>query len=96
MTQLQKTQSMLTWLAQNGAEGLENVRVQETSYGGLGVFLATETPAINPSPAPARSPPQQPIVLARVPARCATEPDAPFAEEPWPVSYTHLTLPTKA
>ena len=81
MTQLQKTQSMLTWLEQCGAEGLENVRVQETSYGGLGVFMATETPAINPSPAPARSPPQRPIVLARVPARCCVTAEGALARD---------------
>ena len=31
---------MLTWLRAAGAQGLDNVEVKETAYGGLGVFLA--------------------------------------------------------
>ena len=38
--QLEATRAMLTWLRAAGAEGLDNVEVKETAYGGLGVFLA--------------------------------------------------------
>ena len=33
---------------------------------------------------------------ARVPARCATEPDAPFAEEPWLCMMLNFSIPTLA
>ena len=46
---------MLTWLRAAGAQGLDNVEVKETAYGGLGVFLAA---------------PIETTTIARVPVEC--------------------------
>ncbi len=46
---------MLTWLRAAGAEGLDNVEVKETAYGGLGVFLAA---------------PVETTSIARIPVEC--------------------------
>ncbi len=46
---------MLTWLRAAGAEGLDNVAVKETAYGGLGVFLAA---------------PVETTTIARIPVEC--------------------------
>ena len=46
---------MLTWLRAAGAEGLDNVEVKRTAYGGLGVFLAA---------------PVETTTVARIPVEC--------------------------
>ena len=46
---------MLTWLRAAGAEGLDNVEVKQTAYGGLGVFLAA---------------PVETTSIARIPVEC--------------------------
>ena len=46
---------MLAWLRAAGAEGLDNVEVKETAYGGLGVFLAAPVDATS---------------IARIPVEC--------------------------
>ena len=46
---------MLTWLRAAGAEGLDNVAVRQTAYGGLGVFLAA---------------PVETTSIARIPVEC--------------------------
>jgi hypothetical protein len=46
---------MLTWLRAAGAEGLDNVEVKRTAYGGLGVFLAA---------------PVETTSIARIPVEC--------------------------
>ena len=53
--QLEATRAMLTWLRAAGAEGLDNVAVKETAYGGLGVFLAA---------------PVETTSIARIPVEC--------------------------
>ena len=53
--QLEATRAMLTWLRAAGAEGLDNVEVKETAYGGLGVFLAA---------------PVETTSIARIPVEC--------------------------
>ena len=54
-SQLARTHAMLTWLRAAGAEGLDNVEVKETAYGGLGVFLAA---------------PVETTSIARIPVEC--------------------------
>ena len=54
-SQLKRTQAMLAWLRAAGAEGLDNVEVKETAYGGLGVFLAA---------------PVETTSIARIPVEC--------------------------
>ena len=46
---------MLTWLRAAGAQGLDNVEVKQTAYGGLGVFLAA---------------PVETTSIARIPVEC--------------------------
>ena len=46
---------MLTWLRAAGAQGLDNVEVKQTAYGGLGVFLAAPVEATS---------------IARIPVEC--------------------------
>ena len=53
--QLEATRAMLTWLRAAGAEGLDNVQVKQTAYGGLGVFLAA---------------PVETTSIARIPVEC--------------------------
>ena len=53
--QLEATRAMLTWLRAAGAEGLDNVEVKRTAYGGLGVFLAA---------------PVETTSIARIPVEC--------------------------
>ena len=53
--QLEATRAMLTWLRAAGAEGLDNVEVKQTAYGGLGVFLAA---------------PVETTSIARIPVEC--------------------------
>ena len=55
MEQLARTQAMLTWLRAAGAEGLDNVEVKQTAYGGLGVFLAAHV---------------ETTTIARIPVEC--------------------------
>ena len=54
-SQLARTQAMLTWLRAAGAEGLDNIEVKQTAYGGLGVFLAA---------------PVETTSIARIPVEC--------------------------
>jgi len=54
-SQLARTQAMLTWLRAAGAQGLDNVEVKQTAYGGLGVFLAA---------------PVATTTIARIPVEC--------------------------
>ena len=53
--QLEATRAMLAWLRAAGAEGLDNVAVKETAYGGLGVFLGA---------------PVETTSIARIPVEC--------------------------
>ena len=53
--QLEATRAMLTWLRAAGAQGLDNVEVKQTAYGGLGVFLAA---------------PVETTSIARIPVEC--------------------------
>ena len=53
--QLEATRDMLTWLRAAGAQGLDNVEVKQTAYGGLGVFLAA---------------PVETTSIARIPVKC--------------------------
>ena len=54
-SQLARTQAMLTWLRAAGAQGLDNVAVKRTAYGGLGIFLAA---------------PVETTSIARIPVEC--------------------------
>ena len=53
--QLEATRAMLAWLRAAGAQGLDNVEVKQTAYGGLGVFLAA---------------PVETTSIARIPVEC--------------------------
>ena len=55
--QLEATRAMLTWLRAAGAQGLDNVAVKPTAYGGPGVFLAA---------------PVETTTIARIPVECVT------------------------
>ena len=62
--QLEATRAMLAWLRAAGAQGLDNVEVKQTAYGGLGVFLAA---------------PVETTSIARIPVECCVTATAALA-----------------